>query len=158
MASGPAATTRTSIICSIWPCTREIRSSYRRSSVPRRIANSCSSTTAGFAGWPCANFAGPPATPIIAWRSWISCGHILQTKSGHCRTSNIGPTCCSIATQAATLAKLEESGADAAVQELNQGLERFRDLFSEYDAEDQYDDDEMVQRLLELKAALPRAI
>jgi hypothetical protein len=57
-------------------------------------------------------------------------------------------------TQAATLAKLEEVGAEAAVQELNQGLERFRDLFSEYDAEDQYDEDEMVQRLLELKEAL----
>ena len=57
-------------------------------------------------------------------------------------------------TQASVLAKLEEVGAEAALQELNQGLCRFRDLFAEYDAEEQFGDDEMVQRLQELKDAL----
>lgn len=59
-------------------------------------------------------------------------------------------------TQAATLATLEESGPEAALQELGRGLQRFRDLFAEYDAEDQFDDDELVQRLVELKDTLRR--
>lgn len=57
-------------------------------------------------------------------------------------------------TQAATLATLEEQGAEEALQELNLGLERFRDLFDAYDAEDQYEEDELVQRLIELRDAL----
>ena len=57
-------------------------------------------------------------------------------------------------TQAAVLAKLEEVGAEAAITELNLGLGRFRDLFAEYEAEEQFEDDEMVQRLVELKEAL----
>jgi hypothetical protein len=57
-------------------------------------------------------------------------------------------------TQAATLAALEESGPEPALRELGAGLERFRQLFAEYDAEDQYDDDELVQRLVELKHTL----
>jgi len=57
-------------------------------------------------------------------------------------------------TQAATLATLEEDGPAAALRELNAGLERFRKLFAEYDAEDHYDDDELVQRLVELKQTL----
>jgi len=57
-------------------------------------------------------------------------------------------------TQAATLARLEEEGADAAMRELNRGLERFRDLFSQYDAEDQYEEDELVLRLQELRDTL----
>ncbi len=59
-------------------------------------------------------------------------------------------------TQAATLAMLEEGGPEAALTELARGLQRFRELFTEYDAEDQYDDDELVQRLLELKDTLRR--
>jgi hypothetical protein len=59
-------------------------------------------------------------------------------------------------TQAATLATLEEAGPEAALAELARGLQRFRDLFSEYDAEDQYADDELVQRLIELKDTLRR--
>jgi hypothetical protein len=57
-------------------------------------------------------------------------------------------------TQAATLAELDETGPDAAMKELAYGLARFRELFTEYDAEDQFDDDEMVQRLIELRDAL----
>ncbi|HTU25448.1 MAG TPA: DNA helicase UvrBC [Pirellulales bacterium] len=57
-------------------------------------------------------------------------------------------------TQAAVLAKLEEVGAEAALAELNAGLNKFRELFAEYEAEEQFEDDEMVQRLVELKDAL----
>jgi len=57
-------------------------------------------------------------------------------------------------TQAAALATLEESGAEAAIVELNKGLQKFRNLFSEYDAEDQYEEDELVVRLTELKDTL----
>ena len=57
-------------------------------------------------------------------------------------------------TQAATLATLEEAGPEASIAELNRGLERFRDLFAEYDAEEQFDEDELVQRLMELRDTL----
>lgn len=57
-------------------------------------------------------------------------------------------------TQAATLAALEEHGPDDALAELNRGLGRFRDLFAQYDAEEQFDDDELVRRLLELRDTL----
>ena len=57
-------------------------------------------------------------------------------------------------TQAATLAALEETGPEAALEELQRGLEQFRRLFVQYDAEEQFDDDELVQRLIELKDTL----
>src|SRR5205823_7550311 len=57
-------------------------------------------------------------------------------------------------TQAAALAALEETGPEMAIAELNAGLERFRDLFTEYEAEEQFDEDELVQRLIELKNTL----
>ena len=57
-------------------------------------------------------------------------------------------------TQAATLATLEETGPDEAMQELNRGLQQFRDLFSQYEAEEQFEEDELVQRLLELRDTL----
>ncbi len=57
-------------------------------------------------------------------------------------------------TQAATLAKLEEEGAAAAMQEINGGLTQFHDLFVQYDAEDQFDDDDLVARLHELRDSL----
>jgi hypothetical protein len=57
-------------------------------------------------------------------------------------------------TQAATLAMLEEAGPAAALQELNAGLSRFRDLFEQYDALEQFDDDDLVERLRELGETL----
>ena len=57
-------------------------------------------------------------------------------------------------TQAAALATLEESTPEAAVAELNRGIERFRDLFVQYEAEDQFEEDELVVRLVELKDTL----
>jgi hypothetical protein len=57
-------------------------------------------------------------------------------------------------TQAATLATLEEAGPLEALQELNRGLQLFRDLFTQYEAEEQFEEDELVQRLLELRETL----
>lgn len=56
--------------------------------------------------------------------------------------------------QAATLAALEQDGPSSALEELQRGLDEFRRLFAQYDAEEQYDEDELVQRLLELKDTL----
>lgn len=57
-------------------------------------------------------------------------------------------------TQAAALAKLEDAGAEAAVAELNRGLKQFKDIFVEYEAEEQFDEDELVKRLIELRDTL----
>ncbi len=57
-------------------------------------------------------------------------------------------------TQAATLARLEEEGAEAAMQEVNHGLDHFYDLFVQYDAEEQFDEDDLVCRLQELRDTL----
>jgi UvrB/uvrC motif len=57
-------------------------------------------------------------------------------------------------TQAAALATLEEAGPRAAMQELNRGLDRFHDLFVQCDAEEQFDDDDLVRRLHELRETL----
>lgn len=57
-------------------------------------------------------------------------------------------------TQAAALATLEEAGPQAAMKELNGGLDRLHDLFVKCDAEEQFDDDDLVRRLQELRDAL----
>jgi hypothetical protein len=57
-------------------------------------------------------------------------------------------------TQALALAELEEKHAEAAVEAITEGLDRIREVFVEYEAEDQYDEDELVQRLQELREAL----
>jgi hypothetical protein len=57
-------------------------------------------------------------------------------------------------TQAATLARLEEEGAEAAMGEINAGLDQFHALFVQYDAEDQYEEDDLVCRLQELRDTL----
>ena len=57
-------------------------------------------------------------------------------------------------TQAAALAALADRGAEAAVEELNGGLDKIRDVFVDYEAEDQFDDDELVSRLIELRESL----
>jgi hypothetical protein len=56
--------------------------------------------------------------------------------------------------QAASLAVLEDQGAEAAISEINRGLDAFRTLFEEYDAGDRFDDDELVKRLVELQDSL----
>ena len=60
-------------------------------------------------------------------------------------------------TQAAALAKLEmdvEDAAEQAIAEVNEGLENLRGLFVEYEAEEQFDEDELVQRLIEFRDSL----
>ncbi|HEY2881074.1 MAG TPA: UvrB/UvrC motif-containing protein [Pirellulales bacterium] len=56
--------------------------------------------------------------------------------------------------QAAALAKLEADGAEAAIAEISRGLDTFRAVFAEYDAEEKFDDDELVRRLSELQQSL----
>ena len=53
--------------------------------------------------------------------------------------------------QAGALAALEEQGPESAIHEINAGLERFRDLFAKYDAEEKFSDDELVRRLSEMR-------
>jgi hypothetical protein len=64
-------------------------------------------------------------------------------------------------TQAAALSHLngEEdnespNAVELAIEEVNKGLASMEDLFAEYDAEEQYDDDELVLRLTEFREGL----
>lgn len=57
-------------------------------------------------------------------------------------------------TQASALAELEDKDAEAAVEAINQGLDRMREVFVEYDAEEQFEEDELVMRLKELRETL----
>jgi len=56
--------------------------------------------------------------------------------------------------QAAALAALEEGGPERAIAEINSGLNRFRELFARYDAEDQFPGDELVRRLHEMRESV----
>ncbi len=60
-------------------------------------------------------------------------------------------------TQAAAL-NLLESGNDesavAAIAEVDKGLDKLRSLFEQYDAEEQFQEDELVQRLVEFREGL----
>ena len=42
-----------------------------------------------------------------------------------------------------------EQDAEVAIQTLNEGIERFRELYAEFDAEEQVEDDELVREALE---------
>lgn len=57
-------------------------------------------------------------------------------------------------TQAAALAALGDRGAEVAVEELNAGLDQMRQVFVEYEAEEEFEEDELVQRLVELRESL----
>lgn len=57
-------------------------------------------------------------------------------------------------TQAEALAELDEKGPHAAVASIERGLERIREVFAEHEAEEHYDEDEMVMRLRELRDSL----
>jgi hypothetical protein len=57
-------------------------------------------------------------------------------------------------TQAAALALIESGGenyGEKAIDEINQGLEKIRQLFVRYEAEEQYQEDELVQQLITLR-------
>ena len=58
-------------------------------------------------------------------------------------------------TQAAALEKLHgDNGPELAIEEVNRGLKIMKTLFAEYEAEDQYEQDELVQRLDEFRENL----
>lgn len=58
-------------------------------------------------------------------------------------------------TQAAALDKLHgDNGPELAIEEVNRGLNSMRELFVAYEAEDQYAQDELVQRLDEFRENL----
>lgn len=54
-------------------------------------------------------------------------------------------------TQAAALSKLDDQGGEAAIEEINVGLEQVRRLFEEVDGEEEFEEDEMVDQLLHLQ-------
>lgn len=57
-------------------------------------------------------------------------------------------------TQAEALGELEENTAEEAVQAINAGLQRIREFFIKHDAEEHYEDDELVVRLVDLRESL----
>lgn len=57
-------------------------------------------------------------------------------------------------TQAEALGELEENTAEEAVQAINAGLQRIREFFVKHEAEEHYEDDELVVRLVELRESL----
>ncbi|QDT07217.1 UvrB/uvrC motif protein [Rubripirellula lacrimiformis] len=57
-------------------------------------------------------------------------------------------------TQADALGELEEDTAEEAVQAINRGLETMRGFFIQHDAEEHFDTDELVVRLVELRESL----
>jgi len=57
-------------------------------------------------------------------------------------------------TQAAALAALEQDGPEAAIAEVNGGLDRLREFFDEYEVEDSFETDELVTRLTEVRESL----
>lgn len=54
-------------------------------------------------------------------------------------------------TEAAAHKALEAEGAEEAIAQINVGLESLREVFREYEAEEQFDDDELVKRLISLR-------
>ena len=53
--------------------------------------------------------------------------------------------------QAGALAALDEDGPELAIAEINRGLEAFHELFAKYEAEEQFESDELVRRLREMR-------
>ncbi|MGD0899303.1 MAG: DNA helicase UvrBC, partial [Thermoguttaceae bacterium] len=57
-------------------------------------------------------------------------------------------------TQAATLARLEAAGPEAAIEEINAGLDRLRQIFAHLKAEDPFEENELATQLNELRESL----
>ena len=57
-------------------------------------------------------------------------------------------------TQADALAKLDELNPESAVLALDEGLSKIRDVFERHDMLDEFEDDELVKKLTEMKEAL----
>ena len=57
-------------------------------------------------------------------------------------------------TQAAALHALESDGPEAAIEQINGGLEQIRRVFVELEVTDEFDEDELVERLSQLREAI----
>ncbi len=58
-------------------------------------------------------------------------------------------------TQAAALERLQgDNGPELAIEEVNRGLKKMHELFVVYEAEEQFEEDELVQRLDEFRENL----
>lgn len=57
-------------------------------------------------------------------------------------------------TQAAALSRLESAGPEAAIDQISDGLGAFRQLFVDYEMEEQLEEDELVGRLEELQTSI----
>ena len=57
-------------------------------------------------------------------------------------------------TQAAAMTELQRSGPEAAIEEINRGLDRIRQVFAAVDAEEQFDQHELASQLTEMKETL----
>ncbi|QDU97945.1 UvrB/UvrC motif-containing protein [Lignipirellula cremea] len=57
-------------------------------------------------------------------------------------------------TQASALAALERSGAEEAVEEMNAGLERLRELFAQFEVEEHFDENDLVVQLTKMREQL----
>jgi hypothetical protein len=57
-------------------------------------------------------------------------------------------------TQATAMVELQRSDAEAAIEVINQGMEKMRALFVKNEIEEQFDSDELVAQLVELKESL----
>jgi hypothetical protein len=56
--------------------------------------------------------------------------------------------------QAAAMTELQRSGPEAAIEEINRGLQRIREVFVAADAEEQFDEHELVSQLNQMKETL----
>ena len=56
--------------------------------------------------------------------------------------------------QSAAMVVLQKSGPEAAIEEISRGLEQMRSLFVKLEAEEQFDRDELVGQLVEMKESL----
>lgn len=56
--------------------------------------------------------------------------------------------------QANAMSMLTEDRAEDAVESINLGLEKMREIYAEYELDDEFEKDELVQRLVELRESL----
>lgn len=56
--------------------------------------------------------------------------------------------------QAATLMALEDENAELAIEEVNQGLYRMRQFFGDFEADEEFEENELVARLVELRESV----
>jgi hypothetical protein len=56
--------------------------------------------------------------------------------------------------QAGALAALQESGPEAAIESINSGLDQIRQAFVKLESEEQFEEDELVGHLMEMKESL----